>query len=62
MQRMQMRMKHPLKHDTRYAQYFANIVQTLNDLKPLKAVITKRATSGIWQGSEHTSSFAKLYI
>ena len=47
MQRMQMRMKHPLKHDTRYAQYFANIVQTLNDLKPLKAVITKRATSGI---------------
>ena len=47
MQRMQMRMKHPFKHDTRYAQYFANIVQTLNDLKPLKAVITKRATSGI---------------
>ena len=59
-QRMQMRMKLPLKHDTRYAQYFAKMnseccqasemrlfVKTVNDLKPLKAVIAKRSTLGI---------------
>ena len=60
MQRMQMRMKLPLKHDIRYAQHFAKMnsgrcqasevelfVKTVNDLKPLKAVIAKRSTLGI---------------
>ena len=60
MQRMQMRMKLPLKHDIHYAQHFAKMnlkrslasevelfVKTVNDLKPLEAVITKRSTLGI---------------
>ena len=59
-QSMQIRMKLPLKHDTRYAQHFAKMnseryqasevklfVKTVNDLKPLKAVIAKRSTLGI---------------
>ena len=50
MQRMQMRMKLPL------------FVKTVNDLKPLKAVIAKRSTLSIWWGSEHASSSAELYI
>ena len=54
---MQMRMKLPLKNDVRYPQHFAKInsehcqtsevelfVKTVNDLKPLKAVIPKRFT------------------
>ena len=70
-----MRMKLPLKHDIRYAQHFAKMnsgrcqasevelfVKTVNDLKPLKAVIAKRSTLGIWQGSEYASTFPKLYI
>ena len=73
MQRMQMRMKLALKHDTRYAQHFAEVysepcqtsemehfAKTVNDL--LKTVIAKRSTLGVLQGSEHTSSFVKLYI
>ena len=60
MQRMQMRMKLPLKHDTRYAQHFAEVysepcrasevepfAKTVNDLKPLKTAITERSTLGI---------------
>ena len=60
MQHMQIRMKLPLKHDIYYTQHFAKMnsehyqaselklfVKTVNDLKPLKAVITKRATLGI---------------
>ena len=60
MQRMQMRMKLPLKHDIRYAQHSAKMnsercqasevelfVKTVNDLKPLKAVIAKRSTLDI---------------
>ena len=60
MQRMQMRIILPLKHDTCYAQHFAKMnseccqasevelfVKTVNDLKPLKAVIAKRSTLGI---------------
>ena len=46
MQRMQMRMKLPLKHDIRYPQHYrcqASEVElfakTVNDLKALKAVI-----------------------
>ena len=59
-QGMRMRMKLPLKHDIRYAQHFAKMnseryqasevklfVKTVNDLKPLKAVIAKRSTLGI---------------
>ena len=59
-QRMQIRMKLPLKHDIRYAQHFARMnsercqasevklfVKTVDDLKPLKAVIAKRSTLGI---------------
>ena len=58
MQHMQMRMKLPLKHDTRYAQYFAEVysepcqpsemkffAKTVNDLKPLKTA--KRSTLGV---------------
>ena len=57
---MQMRMKLLLKHDICYAQHFAKMnsefcqacevelfAKTVNDLKPLKAVITKRFTLGI---------------
>ena len=57
---MQMRMKLPLKHDICYVQHFAKMnseccqasevrlfVKTVNDLKPLKAVIAKRSTLGI---------------
>ena len=60
MQRMRMRMKLPLKHDIHYARHFAKMnsghcqasevelfVKTVNDLKPLKAVIAKRFTLGI---------------
>ena len=60
MQRMQMRMKLPLKHDIRYAQHFTKMnsercqasevelfVKIVNDLKPLKTVIAKRSTLGI---------------
>ena len=52
-----------------YAQHFAKIklegcqasevelsVKTVNDLKPLKAVIAERSTLGVWWGSEHASS------
>ena len=59
-QRMQMRMKLPLKHDIRYAQHFAKMnsercqasevelfVKIVNDSKPLKTVIAKRSTLGI---------------
>ena len=73
---MQMRMKVPFKHDTRYAQHFAGmnsehcqtsevelIVKTVNDLKLFKAVIAKRSTLGIRQGFEYASTaFPKLYI
>ena len=75
MQHMQMRMKLPLKHDIRYLQHFTKMnsercqaseeelfVKTVNYLKPLKAVITKRSTLGIWWGSEYASTFPKLYI
>ena len=57
---MQMRLKLPLKHDIRYTQHFAKMnsercqasevelfVKTVNDVKPLKAVIAKRFTLGI---------------
>ena len=60
-----MRTKLSLKHDIRYAKHVAKMnsercpasevelfVKTVNDLKPLKAVITKRSTLGIWRGSE----------
>ena len=60
MQRIQMRMKLPLKHDICYAQHFAKMnsehcqasevelfVRTVNDLKPLTGVIAKRSTLGI---------------
>ena len=56
MQRMQMRMKLPLKHDTRYAQNFAKVnsepcqasevkltAKTVNDLKTLKTLTAKRS-------------------
>ena len=36
--------------------------ETVNELKPLQTVIGKSYTLGIWQGSEHASSLAKLYI
>ena len=68
-------MKLPLKHDTRYAQHFAEaysepcqtsemklIAKTVNDFKLLKTAIGTRSTLRVWQGSEHTSSFVKLYI
>ena len=67
MQRMQMRMKRPLKHVIRYAQHqrcqtseVEPFVKTVNDLKPLKAVIAKRSTLGILRGSEYASTFPKL--
>ena len=60
MQRMQMRMKLPLKHDTCYAQQFAEVysepcqaseielfAKTVNGLKPLKTIIAKRSTLGV---------------
>ena len=60
MQRMQMRMKLLLKQDIRYAQHFAKMnsercqaserelfVKKVNDLNPLRAVITKWSTLGI---------------
>ena len=56
---MRMGMKIPLKH-IRYAQHFAKMnskhsqapemelfVKTINDLRPLKAVIAKRSALGI---------------
>ena len=59
MQRMQMRMKLPLKHDTRYAKHFAEVysepcqtsgmelfAKTVNDLKPIKTVIAKKVHLG----------------
>ena len=55
-----MRIKLPLKHDTRYTQHFAQVnsescqaskveffAKTVNDLKPLKTVIAKRSPLGI---------------
>ena len=55
-----MRMKPPLEHDTRYAQHFEKLnsepcqasevelfAETVNALKPLKTVVTKRSTLGI---------------
>ena len=58
-QRMQITMILPLKHDTRYAQHFAEVysepfqasemelsVKRVNGLKPLKTVIAKRSTLG----------------
>ena len=75
MQRMQMRMKLPPKHDIRYAQHFAKmnsercqasevelLLKTVNDLKSLKAAIIKRSTLGIWRGSEYAFTLPKLYI
>ena len=73
---MQMKMKLPLlKHDFCYAHHFAKMnsercqaseveifVKTVNDLKPLKAIIAKRSTFGIGRGSEYTSTFPKLYL
>ena len=61
MQRMEMRMKLPLKHDTHYAQHFAEVYsdsckasevvelfsKTVNDLKLLKTIIAKRSTLGV---------------
>ena len=60
MQRMQIRVKLPLKHDTRYAQHLAKVysepcqvseeelfAKTVNALKPLKTVIAKKFTLGI---------------
>ena len=60
MHRMQMRMKLLLKHNIHYAQHFAKMnsercqasevklfVKTVNDLKPLKAVIGERSTLGV---------------
>ena len=57
MQHMQMRMKIPLKHDTRYVQHFTQgysesfqaseaelFVKTVNGSMPLKTVIAKRST------------------
>ena len=57
MRRMQMRMKLPLKNDTRYAPYFAKVnsepcqtsevelfAKTVNALKPLKTTIAKRSS------------------
>ena len=53
MQRMQMRMKLPLKHDIRYAQHYrcqASEVElfakAVNDLKAFKAVIVKHMKGG----------------
>ena len=55
-----MRMKLPLKHDTRYAQHFAEVysepcrasgmelfAKTVNDLKTLETVIAKMSTLGV---------------
>ena len=54
-----MRIKLPLKQDTRYAQHFAKVnsgscqgseelfAKKVNDLKQFKAVISKRSTLGI---------------
>ena len=60
MPRMQLRINRPLKHNIPYLQPFAKMnsercqasevelfVKTVNDLKPLKAVIAKRSTLGI---------------
>ena len=60
MQRMQMRMKLPLKHDICYPQYFAEMysescrasemelfAKTVDGLKPFKTVIPKSSTLGV---------------
>ena len=60
MQRMQMRIKLSVKHDTHYAQHFSKVnsepcqasevelfAKTVNDLKPLKTVIARRFTLGV---------------
>ena len=60
MQRMEMRMKLPLKNDTRYVQYFTEVysepcqtsemelfAKAVNDLKALKTVIRKSSTLGV---------------
>ena len=51
MQRKQMRMKLPLKHDISLCTTFFKdefrVLSSINDLKLLKAVIAKRSTLGI---------------
>ena len=59
MQRMQMRIKLPLKHDTRYAQHFAKVnsepcqasevelFAKIVNSKPLKVLIAKMSALGI---------------
>ena len=60
MQRMEMRMKLPLKNDTLYVQYFTEVyseacqtsemelfAKTVNDLKALQTVIGKSSTLGV---------------
>ena len=66
---MQTRLKLPFTHDIRYAQHYRCqasevelFVKTVNDLKPLKAVIAKRSILDIWRGSEYASTFLKLNI
>ena len=59
MQRTQMRVKLPFKHDIRYAKHFAKVnsepcqasevelfAKIVNTLKPLKTVIAKRSSLG----------------
>ena len=60
MQRMEMRMKLPLKNDALYVQYFTEVyseacqasemelfAKTVNDLKALQTVIGKSSTLGV---------------
>ena len=60
MERMQMRMKRPFKHDTHCKQHLAGVYSepcqasemeffatTVNDLEPLKTVTAKRSTLGV---------------
>ena len=37
-------------------------MKAFNVLKQLKTVTTERSILGVWQDSEHTFSFVKLYI
>ena len=59
-QHMEMRIKLPLKNDTRYVQYFTEVysescqtsemqlfAKAVNDLKALKTVIGKSSTLGV---------------
>ena len=63
MQHMQMRMKLPLEHNTRYAQHFEKLnsepcqasemelfAETVNALKPLKTIVTKKVHLGYLTG------------